>query len=501
MFCVGAPIAAHTMTGRKSNPTRQIELRQRAEDHVAKFNSVAVDHDRARMRSRWEQSSDKKIQSTQLTRAMDLVQAQHDEVLMARRMRLAELLKDERDMHEKMLENLVVTDDQRRERLMQKARDLRVQREELRKEESEHRRDQLFREQSALVREAESRIKVLHIAAERDAQLKANAERRQAEKEEEQFWLEQQREEQRKQAQRAQRDLQQLHSRAQQVNADLALQVEKNQTRKQQEKEAIKHEDDVYREEIVRGIKADTDADHARRMKQRQIADETKTMNEEIRVQKEAADAIARAEEKKELDDLLKKIADDERREQQRKVEAREQAKFQMKFVEAQMNAQAESETALDKRWQEENDRQWSKREAQWKAESNKRDNLMRNVYETRKTQIREIRTQEETDLAHRRQEHDALVASGKQLSSDDLENQRKRRLAAIENRKFLERQVAEKQAISNADRDAKRNELTASQAVEKQYEAKISQELHKLDDARPQGFQHVKLGSKKRAI
>ena len=301
------------MSTRKQNPTWQIELRQRQEDHVAKYNSVAHDHQRARMRSQWEQATDKKIGTTQMVRAMDAVQARHDEVLMARRKRLAELLKAERDEHEAMLAGLVVTDDQRRERLMQKARDLRVEREQLRRKEADRRKDQLFREQSSLVRDAESRIKVLHIAAERAAQIEAAKRKKEAEANEDAFWEEQQREEQRQQAARSQADLQRMHQRAKQVNSDLALQVESNQSRKQQERQHLKREDEEFVAEVRQGVEKDQAAEAQRRARQRDIAAETRAMNDTIKEEKERQMAIARGEEKQELNELLQTIAADER--------------------------------------------------------------------------------------------------------------------------------------------------------------------------------------------
>lgn len=486
---------------RKHNPTRQIELRQRQEDHVARFNGVAVDHQRARMRSQWEQATDKKIGVTQLTRAMDCVQARHDEVLMARRMRLAELLKTERDEHEAMLAGLVVTDDQRRERLMQQARDLRAERETLRKQEAERRKDQLFREQSSLIRDAESRIKVLHVAAERQAQIDELKQRKAQQEAEDRFWEEQQREEQRQQAARSQADLQKMHERSRQVNADLALQVTRNEERKKMAKEHEKREDDEFVAEARKGIQRDQQAEIERRLKQRQIAAETRHMNEEIKAEKEKTMSAMREDEKKELDSLLAQIAEDERKEQQRKREAREEAARQMKFVEAQMNAQAESETALDRKWQEEGDAEWAKREARWRQEAEKRNATLRNVYDTRKNQVVENRQREQIELEARRREHDELVAAGNRMGDQDNEMARKRRAAAVAAREFQQRQIAEKQAVRDAELHSKRNELTTAQAQETMYEEKIKSELSKLDNARPEGFRHVKLGGRKQPL
>ena len=66
-------------------------------------------------------------------------------------------------------------------------------------------------------------------------------------------------------------------------------------------------------------------------------------------------------EDKKNLETLLKQIADDEALEKEKKKAAREESIRQMKYVEAQMTAAAESETALDRMFQEEAEKEWGK--------------------------------------------------------------------------------------------------------------------------------------------
>ena len=485
----------------KHNPTRQIELRQRGEDHVSKFQGVAAQHQRLKLSANWETKTQSRIETNHMARAMDVVQARHDEVLVARRQRLTELLQDERKQHEYMLENMAVTDDQRRERLMQQARDLRAKRETLRKGEATAQKDRRFREQSALVREAESHIKVLHVAEERKQQIEEKQRRKEAEREESAFWEEQQREEMRKQALRSQADLQRLHTRAQDTRKNLDVQVRHNEERRHLAKQEEVEEDKVYGESIKVGLKADAEKEAGRRQHQRDIAHETKVRNDAIRLTKEAEHSKLREEEKVELDNLLAKIAEDEKREGERKRAAREDAKYQMKFVEAQMNAAAESETALDRQWQEENDRQWAKREQQWRKEQHKREATMVDVFKTRKDQIVSIRQKEIDDQTARRNEHEKLVAVNQSMMDQDAELKARQRATALDTQKYLGRQISEREAEKATGRDARRNELTAAGAEEHAYQDKIALELTKLDQAKPGSYQHVKLGSRKKPL
>jgi hypothetical protein len=172
-----------------------------------------------------------------------------------------------------------------------------------------------------------------------------------------------------------------------------------------------------------------------------------------------------------------------------------------MKFVEAQMNAAAESETALDRQWQEEGDAQWAKREAQWAREADRRNATLRDVYSTRNEQIHDARRREQEELERKRREHDELVAAGNRMGDQDTELARRRKAQAVATRDYQQRQVSEKRNAADSHKYDKQNELTTAQAEEKAYEAKIAQELYKLDEARPDGFRHVKLGSRRQPL
>lgn len=347
----------------RRNPTAAIEARQRQDLEVRKYNQAAAENVRQKMISSWESKTSKTVESKELLRNIDAVQAKHDDILVLRRNRLAELLVKEKEEHDDMLANLGESDEQRRERLMQKARDLRSQREELRQVEANTKRDQLFRE-NEIVRQAESKIKILYTADQRHEQLIQLAQRREEEKAEEEYFNQLGGEALRKQNARARADLEATHTRAIQTQKDLAVQCDANQRRSIEQRARQQQEDSEFARS-VQAEKAASDAKDARRREHvRQLGVEIKQRNEELlRIKKVEYDQL-RAEDKNALDQLLARIAEDERLEAERKKQHRELAMEHMKKVELQMNAQAESETAIDKLWQQENDKEWEKREA-----------------------------------------------------------------------------------------------------------------------------------------
>ena len=478
----------------RRNPTAAIEARQRVDVEVRKYNQAAAENGRQKMISEWETKTTKTVESKELLRSIDAVQARHDDVLIQRRQRLADLLLREKQEHDDMLANLGESDEQRRERLMQKARDLRAQREELRKAEATDKLDQLFRERNDTIRQAESKIKVLYTADQRREQLNELSKRKEDDKQEEAFFTQMWLDEQRKQTDRARRDLEDTHTRAQRTQQDLAIQCEANRKRLEESRDRQRAEDaDFFR--LLREEQAASAAkDTARREHIRNLAAEIKHRNEELlRIKQEEYNRL-RQEDKDALDELLRRIADDERLEAEKKKQHRERQTAHMHKVEAQMNAQAESETALDKLWQQENDKEWEKREARWIEEQNIRASLLSHVYETRKNQIRASFGRIEQEAEQKRAEYERLVAQVEALKAKDEAEARQRREDALKNQQHISEQIQRRSELKAVEKSSKKEELASANAFDVQYKQKLDAELLRMEQSKPEQFRGVPL-------
>lgn len=486
------------MQPRKHNPMAAIEARQRQEEVVRDYARVAAENGRQKMIADWEIKSNTTVGKKELFRHMDRIQAQHDDVLIARRQRLTALLQREKEEHDAMLANLNETDDQRRERLTQKARELRTQREALRKEEAAKKMDQLFRESNDVLRSAESRVKTMQVADQRKEQLEEIQRRREAAKAAELYYQQQKDEVAEAQRERAQRDLEAIHNRTQRMNSDLTVQCAANKRRQEEEQQRKKAEDEEFfrllREEQSRNAAKDA----ARRLHQENLAKEMKIRNEELRRIKQDEYEKLRQEDKDALDALLKSIADDEAREAQRKQQQREAARNHMKLIEAQMSEQAANESALDKLWQDENDKEWEKREAKWMQEQSTRENLLKNVVSSRKSQIGEIRQKEEQLRETKKQEHEQLISTMRNMTDVDAKSNQQRKAAAKATQEFLASQVAAKHETTMRALDSKRNDASGAQAAEVAYRDKLQAELERLEAAKPQSLRHVPVKPKR---
>lgn len=489
------------MPGRRGVGEHNIGVRQRKEEHFARFSSVAQEHAKQRLATHWEIASDAKIEQKRLVAAMDAVQAKHDDLLVARRKRLAQLLEEEHEMHEKMLSQLIVTDEARREKLIQKARDLRAKREEDRQDEGKRQKDRLFREQAALIRGAESRIKVLHVADQRQAQLDLK-ERLKAQKDEEDRVYAQQLQTQfDKQTQRCQQDLEGIYQRNKAHVSALDQQMQQREISKQREREREHEEAIAFREKCEREIREEREAELRRRRVERETAAATKEMYKEVKARKDAEEAQRRAEEEAELNAIIEAKKQEEQREVIRRREARDQAVKHMREVEEQMNQIAESETALDRRWMEEGEREWDRREKVWRKEQDRRDRLMHDVFESRRNQVLDNRKRDEQELEQKHRDLDDMRQTIENNRIDDTDARRRRFEIAQQTRQAQRDQWAKRQAEKDRIRQEKRTELTDAEQEEANYRKKIQEELDKLEGAKPQRFQNVSLFKRKTGL
>lgn len=489
------------MPGRRGVGEHNIGLRQKNEAHLAKFSSVAQEHAKQRLATHWEIASDAKIEQKRLISAMDAVQAKHDDLLVARRKRLAQLLEEEHEMHEKMLSQLIVTDEARREKLIQKARDLRAARESSRQEEAQRQKDRLFREQAALIRGAESNIKVLHVADQRFSQLDQRELVRTHKNEEDRVYSMQLQAQFDRQTQRQQEDMEKNYQRNKSHVTALDQQMRERELSKQRQREIEREEAIAFREKAEREIREEKEAELRRRRVERETAAETKEMYKEVKARKDAEEAQRRAEEEAELNAIIEARKLEEQREIIRRREARDQSVKHMREVEEQMNQMAESENALDRRWMEEGEREWQRREAVWRREQDRRDRLMQDVFENRRGQVIGNRQREAEELNQKNRDMEEMRATIEANRIDDTDARRKRFEIAQQTRQAQRDQWDRRQAEKDRIREEKRTELTDAERDEAEYRAKINAELAKLEAAKPDRFKNVSLFKRKTGL
>lgn len=458
------------------------------------FNAQQAVQDRQTRAVEWELRSTERHKQQEVLQHMDQIQAQHNDVLVARRRRLAELLTHEKELHTSMMTGLPETDAQRRERLIRKAQELRAKREEAKRVDNGARHDRLFREKIDSLRQAESRLKVVQVAEARFDQMDAAAERRRQDAAEDEFFAQQAAEAQRLATEREQRDLELRYHRKQRMLGDLAAQVAGNQMRRDMDaEEALRDTEEFYR------LLHEEQAEEARkqlhrREVNRQLAQEMIEMNEELKRARQQEYEQLRKEDKEALDVILAGLAAEQaeqRAEKQRRMAAERQ---QMLDLQNQMAQRKDDSHALDKLWEEENEKAWRKREVVWAAEQAKRDTLLRNILIARRQQILDKRQKSKDDAMLRKLEDAAFLASLEKDCEVDAAERARRMALLKETQQYLEWQIQQRLAEKEAAKVARRNELTNDEALERQYEERIAREMANLEAAKPARYKNVPL-------
>eukprot|EP01062_Namystynia_karyoxenos_P010388 TRINITY_DN13683_c0_g1_i1.p1 TRINITY_DN13683_c0_g1~~TRINITY_DN13683_c0_g1_i1.p1 ORF type:complete len:493 (+),score=256.85 TRINITY_DN13683_c0_g1_i1:125-1603(+) len=484
--------------GRVVASDHQIQLRRR-QDATLQQAQAGVDEDRhLRQRAAFETRTHRRIDTNRCLRQIDGVQARHDETLELRRKRLAQLLSEEQAQYDLELEQMAETQAERRDRIAQRAVELRNERERLRRDFASQQKERAFRAGCAPLREANSRAIQLKVAADRERQLQWNSEQRDRAAREEQVYDELWEEGRLQKEARARADLARKAEMNAKLRANLDLMAQCRAEQKRQEAEAQAREDADFRDRCKKGLEEDADAERQRRLRQLDFAAKNKQYNDELEHIKSAEHQKELEQDKKFLSELVEKVRDDEERERTHKRQMRDDAVRNMREIEQQMKRQAGAETELDRLWQEENDKEWNKREARWRAEQQQRDDLLRETYRGRGAQIDEKRELLRQLKAAHADEKQKMQDDVLRLQQQDKEHAEKRFRKAAVNQATVLAQMKEKQEEAAAEKRNSDLEYVGAQLAERTFQDKVKGELALITKTLPTELSHVKIISSK---
>lgn len=441
-------------------------------------------------------SGDKKnvslMKQNEMLRILDTVQARRSDTLVERRKRLAELLANELDEHNELLSHLTESDEQRRERLISKAKALREKRELEKKLDTERCNDRLFREKIDVLRQAESRLRVMQVADARFDQIAAARQKKEEEALDEEFFSQQAEEAYRLSCERSRRDLELIYQRNQQIRTDLAAQVKGNEMRRKMAKEQKEKEDEEFYRLLHEERLQEAQKQLTRKTRAKEIAKEMYNLQMELETARSNEFARLRKEDQEELERLLASICREKEEAWAAKQEKKEKEKAYHSEVLKDIERRKEKEISLDEMWKEANDKEWEKREKVWRADQAKRDALLHNILVVRRQQVYEKRAEEQSEKARERAAHQAFLDS---LPPDDeVERKKRKNMEVKELQDYLDMQIGQRLMNKHQEQLETLNELSEQQAMEAKYKDKIAQELENLERAKPERYRNVPL-------
>eukprot|EP00931_Biecheleriopsis_adriatica_P100853 TRINITY_DN76092_c0_g1_i1.p1 TRINITY_DN76092_c0_g1~~TRINITY_DN76092_c0_g1_i1.p1 ORF type:complete len:495 (+),score=195.93 TRINITY_DN76092_c0_g1_i1:115-1599(+) len=421
---------------------RAILKRQQEEFHHEGRVASQLEQFKVEQKGSWENRMMNVIRSNRVKGKVAALQADQQAHLQDRRQRLAMKLSDEMKAWQREMVEKEESPAQRMDRMSARAYELKKRREDERKAFVQEKLYQQWRAGIDDLRTMDSKIVELKTIADRDFQLDDKALRMAEEKACDDFYANLWHEGYLAKIEREEREKEMKHERNEEQKKMLAIQLDMKHERVQQDKDEDAaqaeemqkiwaQQEEEEKQAVVRGrVQAKAD---------RKKADEYMAIQQ---AQREEEDRMEREFDKNFVNGVIERERRIAEQEELEKKKAKEKAIAFTEALKLEMARKAESDAELVKLQNEESERQWAKRYAQWEKEELARRSLMEEVYNDRAEQVRlkhELRENVKKDIEKERgqieQEMTRLEAIEKQREEGE-------KLVAMRHQEELFRQM-----------------------------------------------------------
>lgn len=399
---------------------------------------------------------------------LEELQAEYERNLNEKRKRLAELLENERLEYEKEFRESYETPDQRRERMKQRAKELKDAREQKRREVAAMCLKQRARLAQDEMRLEQSRLRTRKVAQDRFKQIEEKEEiANQREEEEKQFAREWDRDRIRK-GEREGKEREESLKRNHQMKTMLDAQVHDSLQIKQLEMEQLENE----RTQLRKQWQQEEEEEKQRnlyRLEEQRLARKAVQQENIIRAQiREREKTTERQMDKYLLQQQMAKDQEAEAQLRARQLEAKKAEKIFQEHLREMAIKEKIDESKLEKIRADEQEKEWRKREEKWKKEADERLALWNEVDRARKLQIEEKKRLQQIE----REENAQWIQEKQRNDLQELNHEREKILQEQKIRKhsqeLLKAQIAEKERQRAIERQ---NELLLEKRAARYHE------------------------------
>merc|ERR1711988_1549643 len=173
---------------------------------------------------------------------------------------------------------------------------------------------------------------------------------------------------------------------------------------------------------------------------------------------------------------LAKEKAEDEREKAEQEAHKAEMKEYGEQ-VKQMMIKEASNEAELEKLRQDDQERQWRKREEQWAREKAARDHLMREVIEERKRQIHRKEEKFAQSKEEEMLERERLIAEMERLATIEEQQAFDRAQARKENQNIVVDQIQRKELVAREEAEQVEAERWLQARSEEEYRRRIEAE------------------------
>jgi len=415
-------IIAKQPSKKNSNEAKILERRRREESLYETLKQMNIDN-RIRFKSNWVKTTDKRFERNYVKDRLNEALDNEELELNKKRQRLKKLLLHEED---KCLEDaaaLHLNEDQRFEKLKQRAEMLKKQREEERMKVVREKRELQFLARCEEIRPIISKKQTVEVFQDRckQVEMKAVLQKRQLEEEAmyAELWekdrLAKAAREEREEVMRVERDAEQVRG----LNIQMAAKASRSDEALREKLDELKMVDEERKMIKIEDEKAWAD--------KKKMQNKTKTQLDNMIRYKMKKSAIAHQEELALDMKILEKCLEDLRVEELGRKDDRQRLKKEtlqyLDYLREQVRLEAQREAELEEMMEEEMKLLWKKRIEEYKREKASRDKLLREVIDVRRDQIQRKMDEIENEKAQKVEDKkmmDKMVAEYEQDKADE---------------------------------------------------------------------------------
>jgi|Transcript_11405 trichoplein keratin filament-binding protein len=474
-------------------PDRMITQRRREEEVRGALTQKVEAELNDKKFAEWVNNTHDKILHRRKLEVVDEFTQAHQRTVEERRERLQALLVAEQEEYFKALDNMVETQDQRKQRLATHALELKQHRESKRQEIAKSKMDQAFRENCDVLRGAITRQNTLQVAVQRQQQLEWQEARKHERQEDERIFDEMWEQERLKKVQRAVDDMERAHKMNMALRTQLKAQKDAYDQVKERERQMRAEEDRLYKEQVEFQLQYDAQKEKERRAAAVAMGYANREFNAMLRAEKEKKMKEKKEEDIRQLQELLDQIRAAEEEEQMAKVARREDTKRYMEALREAMGQDADNEAEMERLWQQENEKAWAKREAQWAKDQDARDNLLRQVFEERSRQLEAKQNIIHEERAQRKRDKEQLLEQMEAAAQVERQKAEAHRQQVVEAQDDLKTQIEGRRQFKETQKNNQAMERIAAEQAEEEFKRKVQQELDAVNSRRPNQFRGMR--------
>ena len=444
------------------------------EDKIRNYKSYVVDDHYLRQIANWENNTSAKLYKNREQEEINSLKNQKEIFLNMRRNKLSNLLKKEYEQYHQELINNMDTPEHQRQIMEKKLMDLKRIREEERKKFVELQKEKIFYNDNEEVRKHDSEYNQIKTCFDQEDQMLDKLKRRHNNYLEEKAFDDINKIDYLKKIEREKREKEERIKKNKELN-------DYREFQRQQELKNLERINELNKLEKEK-LKKQWEIDEQNELKEKIYKRElNKKVNEDIEYynkiekdKREEKERFEKEQDKKMISDILKKERALDEIDRMEKLKRKDELMKNSQFLKYKMQLKKEEEEWMDKLADEEREKQYEKEQKQWLKEQAARIELMKEVYKSRAEAImrkKNLEEKEKQELIKEREILDKEIDNYNdqfwKLKEDELKKNK-------EEQDILKYQIQQKINLKNREKQEEMYQKRMAELLEEEYQNKL---------------------------